>query len=433
MNVFIFYLPRDAHVITRRNEFNDLQEAQINNRRILYVKYNDYLIIIPAPPGPERNWICPTIDEISNWVQQTFNHPTIKIKMFRHPQHDNELCNGVSQNAKTIQRKFNNLIGERNASSLILDILRNTDNQRINILNILLEDPLIIVVTRTEYGEWQKFVTKWADLSKKLNNKLKALDKELKSLNNTTTWNNNTTIIELNLSPYTFLYINEDMVNSPHKNKIDDFLLRVLKKWGKGLQRSDIYVAVHDLDNYIKDVNQFKDKVACICDFHHTEPDKSFCDLLVNVIDNIDKNNRDEAIKNCKEIISKLVKKTFPYLTHQIARLFLPLDIDLQGISEVLKRNDEKQARQYYNEAFGNNGKDIVESKIDEAKNLIEELPVPNDKKKYILQLFEDNELKKVKKALQNWDETKKMLQQQNPFHSWFCKLMECLKNLGDK
>ena len=426
MNVFIFYLPRDARVITS-NEFNDLQEAQINNRRVLYVKYNDYLIIIPAPPGPERNWICPTIDEISNWVQQTFNHPTIKIKMFRHPQHDNELCNGVPKDAITIQGKFNNLTGERNASSLILDILRNTDNQRINILNILLEDPLIIVVTRTEYGEWQKFVTKWADLSKKL----KALDKKLTALNSKRTWNNNTTIIELNLSPYTFLYINEDMVNSTRK--IDDFLLRVLKKWGKGLQRSDIYVAVHDLDNYIEDVNRFKDRVACICDFHHTEPDKSFCDLLVNVIDNIDKNNRDEAIKNCKEIISKLVKKTFPYLTHQIARLFLPLDIDLQGISEVLKRNDEKQARQYYEEAFGNNGRMRLESKIDEAKNLIKELPVPNDKKNYILQLFEDNELKKAKEALQNWDKTKGLLQQQNPFHSCFCKLMECLKNLGEK
>jgi len=432
MNVFIFYLPRDAHVITRRNEFNDLQEAQINNRRVLYVKYNDYLIIIPAPPGPERNWICPTIDEISNWVQQTFNHPTIKIKMFRHPQHDNELCNGVSQNAKTIQREFNNLIGERNASSLILDILRNTDNQRINILNILLEDPLIIVVTRTEYGEWQKFVTKWADLSKKLNNKLKALDKKLKSLNNTTTWNNNTTIIELNLSPYTFLYIDEGMVNSRHK--IDDFLLKVLKKWGNGLNKKDIYVAVHALDEYIEDVNQFKDRVAYICDFHHvnTEPDKSFCELLVNVIDNIDKNNRDEAIKNCEEIISELVKKTFPYLIHQIAGLFLPLDIDLQGISEVLKRNNEKHAEEYYNEAFRNNGEQRVKEKIEEAKKLIKEFPRAEESE---ISKFLDNndQLEEVKDNLQNWDETKELLQQGNPFHSWFCELMNCLKNLREQ
>ena len=151
------------------------------------------------------------------------------------------------------------------------------------------------------------------------------------------------------------------------------------------------------------------------------------------LIEKLKKGNFNEI--NFQEILQRYENraKNLTELIHDIARLFLPLDVDLQGISEVLKSNGEDQAKRYYDEAFGNSGKGIVESKIDEAENLIKELPVPNDKKNYILQLFEDNELKKAKEALQNWDKTKGLLQQQNPFHSCFCKLMECLENLREK
>ena len=140
--------------------------------------------------------------------------------------------------------------------------------------------------------------------------------------------------------------------------------------------------------------------------------------------------------KDLDKLIEKLIKEFFfnpLLLAHRIAHLFLPLDIDLQGISEVLKRNDETQVEEYYEEAFGNSGRMRLESKINEAKKFIEELPVPNDKKNKILQLLRDNELEKLKDALQNWNKTKKMLQKDNPFHSWFCLLMKCLESLREE
>ena len=95
----------------------------------------------------------------------------------------------------------------------------------------------------------------------------------------------------------------------------------------------------------------------------------------------------------------------------------------------MLKRNNEKHAEEYYNEAFRNNGEQRVKEKIEEAKKLIEEFP--DDKKSKIFKFLDNNDqLEEVKDNLQNWDKTKELLQQGNPFHSWFCELMNCLKKL---
>jgi len=98
----------------------------------------------------------------------------------------------------------------------------------------------------------------------------------------------------------------------------------------------------------------------------------------------------------------------------------------------VLKRNNEKHAEEYYNEAFRNNGEQRVKEKIEEAKKLIKEFPRAEESE---ISKFLDNndQLEEVKDNLQNWDETKELLQQGNPFHSWFCELMNCLKNLREQ
>jgi len=149
------------------------------------------------------------------------------------------------------------------------------------------------------------------------------------------------------------------------------------------------------------------------------------------LIEKLKKGNFDEI--NFQEILQRYQNraKNLTELLHRIAYLFLPLDIDLQGISEVLKREDKTQAKEYYKEAFGNNGKGIVQNKIKEAEKLIKELP--DDKRNDIFKLFKDDELERVKKSLENWEGTKQLLQKENPFHSWFCKLMKCLKNLGEE
>jgi len=238
--------------------------------------------------------------------------------------------------------------------------------------------------------------------------------------------------VEFETGDYTVLFVKE---NNLKKEGIDGLLNKILShnKWGNIPEK---YVAVHDLRSYIKDVSQFKDKVKYICDFHHyrTGVDAEFCKVIKDFLDDIERNNNSEAVKKCEEII-KLIKKLshiFAFITNQIAHLFLPLDIDLQGISEVLKSNGEDQAKRYYDQAFRNSGGQRLENKIKEAKDLIKEFP--RDKKRKIFKFLDNNgQLKKVKKALQNWDETKELLQEENPFHSWFCSLMKCLENLREK
>ena len=72
-----------------------------------------------------------------------------------------------------------------------------------------------------------------------------------------------------------------------------------------------------------------------ILGFHTIETEK------VNRIEKCDYSVIEELKKN-------ELKKQLILLLHRIGHLFLPLDIDLQGISEVLKRNDETQGKKYY-------------------------------------------------------------------------------------
>ncbi len=134
-------------------------------------------------------------------------------------------------------------------------------------------------------------------------------------------------------------------------------------------------------------------------------------------------------------------------IVHHLAHLFLPLDIDLQGICEVLssessppsgKSKDEwaeecyRKAKAYYDEAFNDKSpKEIFEEKLGKAKEIVES-EAPDEVKNQILEKLEDNGVKKLKGQLgrpgsegdlQTFKEWIK--ENNNHFHDWFCGLME--------
>jgi len=255
-----------------------------------------------------------------------------------------------------------------------------------------------------EFNEKSKIVIRKGNEIKEL--KSLDLDNELNSCSN------------MNL----VIWINTNIIEKLDKRA------KVLKKISEKLPNHQIYILSHAEEynpNIFKPSERIKEKGYSLSDSKVHE--EQWGNVLLPLRD---------VNKDLDKLIEKLIKEFFfnpLLLAHRIAHLFLPLDIDLQGISEVLKRNDETQVEEYYEEAFGNSGRMRLESKINEAKKFIEELPVPNDKKNKILQLLRDNELEKLKDALQNWNKTKKMLQKDNPFHSWFCSLIKCLESLREE
>jgi hypothetical protein len=213
-------------------------------------------------------------------------------------------------------------------------------------------DPLIIIFTlefsEVDYPEWHK--AKNIEKGKFYNEE----NEELAELNQNVD-KNQIRIVEFKVDDYTILFVKENNYGmdknkkNRENNGIDDLLDQILKKWGQNLEKEDIYVAVHEIGSYLKDVSQFKDKVNYICDFHHLDsgPDKEFCDLLVNEDENkldlfkaIEKNQVDSAKEICKKLIEKIKElsirpiKKISKLTHHVMHLFGPVDNDLQMLWE---------------------------------------------------------------------------------------------------
>ena len=133
-----------------------------------------------------------------------------------------------------------------------------------------------------------------------------------------------------------------------------------------------------------------------------------------------------------------------PLLLHRIAHLFLPMDIDLMGICEVLKddfkppqgKTKEKWAEEYYNEAFKNTSpKDRFKNLCDQARKEIERAKLEDDKKEAILQMFNCDNINLGLPNEFDIDKFKKWAEnpEQNPFHQWFCNVMRKLEEIKKK
>jgi len=150
--------------------------------------------------------------------------------------------------------------------------------------------------------------------------------------------------------------------------------------------------------------------------------------------------------KNIKELFNKIKEYTFlrmfSLLLHRIAHLFLPLDIDLMGICEVLKDNfkppqgktKEEWAGEYYNEAFKNTSpQDKFKKLCNQAKEEVKQLRLDN--KDEILKMFNCDNINLGLPDKFDIDKFKKWAKnpEQNPFHQWFCEVMQKLEKMKEE
>jgi len=154
--------------------------------------------------------------------------------------------------------------------------------------------------------------------------------------------------------------------------------------------------------------------------------------------------NTEELKRYYVKLVKTFLITIFFIFKHRIAHLFLPMDIDLMGICEVLKddfkpphsKGKEEWAKEYYREAFnGTSPKDRFKNLCDRARNEIEKAELDDDKKEAILQMFncdninldlpDDFDVNKFREWAKN--------PEQNSFHQWFCKVMEELEKMKEE
>ncbi len=202
-------------------------------------------------------------------------------------------------------------------------------------------------------------------------------------------------------------------------------VISTLRNWKNKYNPKSLYLAVHEpfFQAHKEDIEKMS---SLHISFHHipsTDPVY-------------------EAIRSgdVQKIINLILKKILTLLLHRIAHLFLPIDIDLMGICEVLRddfeppqsKTKEKWAEEYYNEAFNDTSpQKRFKELCEQAKNEIESMKLDDDKKQKILQMLCDNknlglpdkpDIAKFKDWAKNPEE--------NPFHQWFREVMEELKRI---
>ena len=126
-------------------------------------------------------------------------------------------------------------------------------------------------------------------------------------------------------------------------------------------QADDVFLALHDRSsekenqkNYIeKELGNFNKNIACTGEYEHVSTDDIY-DALSKVLDSLKSKKFNEYngyLESLVEAIKKNLIKPFSLLKHRIAHLWLPLDIDLQGIKEVMssefgvQSSEEKKKR----------------------------------------------------------------------------------------
>jgi len=325
--------------------------------------------------------ICITYRPIGFSPQELLNYLNVEqadiIVICRHTsqlfqQNNNWLTNRIIDLAQTPIGNFN----------LVNQLVRKSVNGEINWTNNL--DPLIVIFTNTDHDEWWKAI--------KVNNAT-FNDDNCQLINNSD--KEKIRIAEFKVdNNYTVLFVKENDYGAD-KGGINNLLSQILDQWGKIFSKENIYVAVHALSDYAKDENvdgfkdEFKDKVNYICDFHHvkTDPDRGFCELLIKFLEEVE-NGSIEIKDTCEKIIGKIKELTirviqnFSLLKHRIAHLFLPLDIDLQGISEVENAKkieylkevlNEKKSNHYYRQKLADlwyiiTGRNNFEGKVNDCE-----------------------------------------------------------------
>jgi len=348
MNIYVLAFSDDD---TGRNDYKILIS---NQKDYVCKKINNEIVIFVSP-----NIKLPLIDLIRNCKNEFEYNGTVNVYILASNYRLNNIFNNYQKNiirvgthAQFVSNFVNPALGEN------IQEIQNATTNRMPIIF----DPLIIIFTEEVtnptgqvYGrpEWHKAINSknaifYDDNLNKLTSQNNADKKEIR-------------IAEFKVdNNYTVLFVKENGCeghknNEGKKNKtvngINDLLSRILEKWGKGIGKEYIYIAVHALSDYAegKDVDdfkeQFKDKVNYICDFHHvdTSPNKEFCDLLIKFLEEVE-NGSQKIEGTCEKIIGKIKELTirviqkFSLLKHRLMHLLGPIDTDLQALWDDAER-----------------------------------------------------------------------------------------------
>lgn len=445
MEVYIFVIWQDKWN-TYREKAQEKGLSQLNGYDLLYRYYqNENLIICFVPQGFDNR-----PDEISRQLSSSLNINNLSFKVIYSSNHRPGDDWEKFTYKKVTSEKLAKIVQKCN------ELLENIDSLK-DFPNNLNPDPLMIIFTLASppevYKEWDKAIK---------NSKATFYDDDLTPLSapqNKKDEENKIRIAEFKVDDFTVLLVKENGYSVADGGQgINDLLTEILDKWKQKLQiqkKEDIYVAVHALSDYAKNkdvvdfINAFKDKVAYICNFHHytTGEYKEFTDALIEFLDLISKDDTTKALEKCEEIkklIEKLSTKTikkYLHLSHRIVHLFLPLDIDLMGICEVLKedfkppegKNKEEWAKEYYDEAFKDaSPKYKFEELCNQVKAEVENTELDNDKKGKILQMFNYDDMDWNLPSGFKIDEFQQ-LAEKNPFHQWFCGVMKELEKMREE
>ena len=194
-------------------------------------------------------------------------------------------------------------------------------------------------------------------------------------------------------------------------------------------EQSSFYIFWHSVSqDFVKELKDKVNNIRFIKGFHHEKGDK--------IYDIFTRKNPEDIIKEIKVYIISL-------LVHRLAHVFLPLDIDLQGICDVLSptfipasdKSKEEWAQKYYDEVFNDKGSPqvVFEEKLEKAKKIVEREALDGEVKNQILDKLKNNGVKKLRNQLEpkaDLETFKSWVENRNPFHSWFCGLTEYLNKI---
>jgi len=192
------------------------------------------------------------------------------------------------------------------------------------------------------------------------------------------------------------LYITEDyqilaeepenyiMAFIKRRNKQDD-LNTVSPIINKFKTQKEILLAIHSLSGQENDNNELKNRIkklgATAMLFIHVPSDEIWGNPTDNKLqtliyllceDTLQKEEISKCIKNIAEAIKKKpIIPNFSLLKHRIAHLWLPLDIDLQGISEVRRKKAEEVAKEYLEDMLRNKQKNYYRQKLADLQYMI--------------------------------------------------------------
>ncbi|MEM4358368.1 MAG: hypothetical protein QW244_03420 [Candidatus Pacearchaeota archaeon] len=331
----------------------------------------------------------------------------------------------------------------------------------------LIIDPLIIIFTEEaetsegkiyEREEWINAIknTKGTFYNDKLNSINRHIVNQIRN-----NLQDSPRVIEFRINNYTILFVKENELgiekskNGKIRGGIDNLLWEILNKWGNGLEKNDIYVAIHALNDYLLDKSKFENKVAYICDFHHSNsgPNKEFLDLLNKFLSSLE-NNHNDIEQICNDITEKIKElslkpeKSISIFKHRVMSLLSALDIDIQTLIEKNFDDDYwKKLQKIYNGekiegifkdvkeiVYGDDKKslksyvaNILLQKLNSFSKISEFLPSASEK------LTGDEDLNALLIAFQNKNKTlfKNIINLHgNVYHKWLNNLIGAFEEL---